>query len=243
MKTIFKKEINLFFSSLVGYVAIIVFLVTTGLFVWVFPETNVLDYGFSNIDQLFVVAPWVFMFLIPAVTMRSFSEEISSGTIELLATRPLSDLSIILGKYFAAVVLVLFSVLPTLLYFHSIYQLGDPVGNIDTGATWGSYIGLVLLAGCFAAIGVFASSLSKNQIIAFVLALFLCFFMYIAFDFLAGLDMFYATIDNLIEELGINAHYNSISRGVLDTRDVIYFFSVIALFILFTKFSLESRKW
>ena len=236
MKTIFKKEINLFFSSLVGYVAIIVFLVTTGLFVWVFPETNVLDYGFSNIDQLFVVAPWVFMFLIPAVTMRSFSEEISSGTIELLATRPLSDLSIILGKYFAAVVLVLFSVLPTLLYFHSIYQLGDPVGNIDTGATWGSYIGLVLLAGCFAAIGVFASSLSKNQIIAFVLALFLCFFMYIAFDFLAGLDMFYATIDNLIEELGINAHYNSISRGVLDTRDVIYFFSVIALFILFTKF-------
>ena len=243
MITIFLKEINLFFSSLVGYIAIVVFLVITGLLVWIFPDTNVLDYGFANLEQLFVIASWVFMFLIPAVTMRSFSEEISAGTIELLVTRPLSDLSIILGKYFAAVVLVLFSVCPTLLYFYSIHSLGDPVGNIDTGATWGSYLGLIFLASAFAAIGVFASSISRNQIVSFVLALFLCFFMYIAFDFLSDLEIFYATIDNIIEELGINAHYRSISRGVLDTRDLIYFISLNAIFILLTKFSLESRKW
>jgi ABC-2 type transport system permease protein len=243
MLSIFRKEINVFFSSLIGYIVLMVFLVGIGLFVWIFPETNVLDYGYSALDTLFYAAPWVFMFLIPAITMRSFSEEIGSGTIELLATRPLTDLDIILGKYFAALVLVVFSVLPTFVYFYSVYQLGSPVGNIDTGATWGSYIGLIFLGGTFVSIGIFASSLTRNQIVAFILAVFLCFIFYIAFESLSSLDIFYAKIDDIVEMLGINYHYQSISRGVVDTRDVIYFISLITLFIYLTKVSLESRKW
>jgi ABC-2 type transport system permease protein len=175
--------------------------------------------------------------------VRSFSEEIGLGTIELLTTRPLTDLDIILGKYFAALVLVVFSILPTFIFFYSVYQLGSPAGNIDTGATWGSYIGLVFLGAAFVAIGIFASSLTKNQIVAFILAVFLCFFFFMAFESLSKLNVFYATADDMIEMLGINAHYVSISRGVVDTRDVIYFLSLITLFISFTKVSLESRKW
>jgi ABC-2 type transport system permease protein len=243
MISIFRKEINVFFSSLIGYIALMVFLVGIGLFVWIFPETNVLDYGYSALDTLFYAAPWVFMFLIPAITMRSFSEEIGSGTIELLVTRPLTDLDIILGKYFAALVLVVFSILPTFIYFYSVYQLGSPVGNIDTGATWGSYIGLIFLGGTFVSIGIFASSLTRNQIVAFILAVFLCFFFYIVFESLSSLSVFYAKFDDIIEMLGINYHYQSISRGVVDTRDVIYFVSLITLFIYLTKVSLESRKW
>ena len=243
MISIFRKEINVFFSSLIGYIALSVFLVGIGLFVWVFPDTNVLDYGFAGLDALFFTAPWVFMFLIPAITMRSFSEEIGLGTIELLATRPLTDLDIILGKYFAALALVVFSIFPTFTFFYSVYQLGSPVGNIDTGATWGSYIGLVFLGAAFVAIGIFASSLTKNQIVAFILAVFLCFFFFIAFESLSKLNIFYAKTDDIIEMLGINAHYVSLSRGVVDTRDVIYFLSLITLFISFTKVSLESRKW
>jgi len=241
--SIFRKEINVFFSSLIGYIALMVFLVGIGLFVWIFPETNVLDYGYSALDTLFYAAPWVFMFLIPAITMRSFSEEIGSGTIELLATRPLTELDIILGKYFAALVLVVFSILPTFIYFYSVYQLGAPAGNIDTGATWGSYIGLIFLGGTFTSIGIFASSITRNQIVAFILAVFLCFFFYIAFESLSSLDVFYAKIDDIIEMLGINYHYQSISRGVVDTRDLIYFISLITLFLYLTKVSLESRKW
>lgn len=243
MYSIFKKEVNLFLSSLVGQIALIVFFLATGLFIWVFPETNVLDYGFATLQQLFVTGPWVFMFLIPAITMRSFSEEISSGTFELLATRPVRDIEIIFGKYLAALMLVLFSLIPTLIYFYTVYVLGSPPGNMDTGATWGSYIGLFLLGGVFVSIGLFASSISSNQIIAFVLGVFLCFFLYMAFDYLSRLDLFLASIDNLIASLGIYEHYQSISRGVVDTRDLIYFLSVIALFLLLTKTSLESRKW
>jgi ABC-2 type transport system permease protein len=243
MISIFRKEINVFFSSLIGYIALSVFLVGIGLFVWIFPDTNVLDYGFAGLDTLFFTAPWVFMFLIPAITMRSFSEEIGLGTIELLATRPLTDLDIILGKYFAALVLVVFSVLPTFIFFYSVYQLGSPVGNIDTGATCGSYIGLVFLGAAFVAIGIFASSLTKNQIVAFILAVFLCFFFYIAFESLSKLNVFYDTADDMIDMMGINAHYVYLSRGVVDTRDVIYFLSLITLFISFTKVSIESRKW
>jgi ABC-2 type transport system permease protein len=243
MMSIFRKEINLFFSSLIGYIALLVFLTGIGLFVWVFPDTNVLDYGYAGLDILFYTAPWVFLFLIPAVTMRSFSEEIGTGTIELLATRPLTDYDIILGKYFAALTLVVFSILPTFVYFYSIYQLGLPKGNIDVGATWGSYIGLFFLGATFTAIGLFASSLTRNQIVAFILALFLCFFFYAAFDALSKLNIFVAKIDDIIEMIGINAHYISISRGIIDTRDIVYFLSLIILFIVLTKVSLESRKW
>lgn len=243
MLSIFKKEINSFFSSLIGYITIGVFLIASGLFIWVFPETSVLDYGYANLDSLFVMAPWFFIFLIPAITMRSFSEEYKSGTIELLATKPIKDIEIILGKYLATFVLVLFSIIPTFIYFYTVYELGSPKGNIDTGATWGSYIGLIMMGGAYVAIGVFASSLTDNQIIAFILGLFFCFFFYIGFDYLSEISSFVGKFDNILLSMGIADHYNSISRGVLDTKDVLYFLSVIVIFILSTKMVLQSRKW
>ena len=210
---------------------------------WVFPgDSNVLDNGYSNIDGLFVVAPWVFMFLIPAITMRSFSDEKKSGTIELLLTRPLTDLQIILSKYLAGFILVLFSLIPTLIYYVSVHFMGNPSGNIDTGGMWGSYIGLLFLASVFVSIGIFASSITENQVVAFIVAVFLCFFSFIGFDSISGLDLF-GKVDTLIMSLSVNEHYISMSRGVIDTRDVFYFLSVIGIFILFTKTTLESRKW
>lgn len=243
MFNIFLKELNHFFSSLIGYIAIIVFLLATGLFLWVFPDTSVLDYGFATLESLFYMAPWIFMFLIPAITMRSFSEEYNTGTIEILNTKPLTENRIIGGKYLAAFFLVLFSLLPTLIYFYSVSSLGAPAGNIDSGATWGSYIGLLLLGGAFVAIGIFASAITNNQIVAFIIAIFLCFFVYIGFDYVSRLDIFFASLDSFIEQLGIDAHYQSIGRGVVDTRDLIYFLSLIAAFLYFTKIALESRKW
>jgi ABC-2 type transport system permease protein len=210
---------------------------------WVFPgEMNILDAGYANIDTLFVIAPWVFMFLIPAITMRSFADEKKSGTIELLLTRPLSDLHIVLAKYWAGVTLVLLSLIPTITYYITVHFLGNPVGNIDTGGMWGSYFGLFFLASGFVAVGIFSSSISENQIISFIVAVFLCFFLYIGFDSISNLALF-GKIDALIIQLGIQEHYISMSRGVIDTRDVIYFFSLAAIFLLLTKTVLESRKW
>lgn len=243
MLSIFLKEINTFFSSLIGYMTITVFLVITALFNWVFPDTSILTYEQASLDYFFETAPWILIFLVSAITMRSFSEEINNGTIELLSTRPLSDLQIVLGKFFANLFLVLICILPTLVYYFSVYQLGAEPGNIDTGATNGSYIGLLLLGAVFVSIGIFTSSLSSNQIVAFLLAVFLCFFFFVAFDYLSKLNVFYAKIDDIIENIGIYTHYNSISRGVLDTRDLIYFLSFTGFFILLTKISLESRKW
>jgi ABC-2 type transport system permease protein len=174
--------------------------------------------------------------------MRSFADEKKTGTIEILLTKPITDLQIILAKYFAGMALVIFSLLPTLLYYYTIYRLGNPVGNIDTGGTWGSYIGLFFLASAFTSIGIFASSLADNQIVAFILAVFLCFFFYIGFDYISALDLF-GKVDDVILSLGINDHYTSMSRGVIDTRDVIYYLSLSGIFILSTKTSLESRKW
>jgi ABC-2 type transport system permease protein len=244
MFTLFKKEIRAFLSSLIGYIAICVFLLIVGLFLWILPagSTNILDNGYAGLDSLFTLAPWVFLFLIPAITMRSFSEEKKTGTIEFLLTKPLTDLQIILAKYAAGVTLVLFSLLPTLIYYYSIYKLGNPVGNIDSGGTWGSYIGLFFLASAFTSIGIFASSLSDNQIVAFILSMFLCFFCYIGFEYISMLDMF-GKMDDLLLSLGINDHYKSMSRGVIDTRDVVYYLSLIGIFILLTKTTLESRKW
>lgn len=243
MLSIFYKEINTFFSSLIGYITMAVFLVVMGLFVWVFPDTSVLSYEYATLDYFFTTAPWILMFLIPAVTMRSFSEEINTGTIELLTTRPLSDWQIVLGKFFAALVLAIVCIIPTLIYYVSIYMLGAETGNIDTGATNGSYIGLLLLGGAFVSIGLFTSSLTSNQIVAFLGAVFLCFFFYSAFDFLSRLDVFFAKVDDIIENIGILSHYNSISRGVLDTRDLVYFFSFTGAFLFLTKLAIESRKW
>ena len=247
MFTLLKKEIRSFLSSLIGYIAIGVFLLLLGLFMWVLDSSssnnsNVLESGFANIDPLFIIAPWVFLFLIPAITMRSFADEKKAGTIELLLTRPLTDLQIILAKYLAGFVLVLFSLLPTLIYYYSVYRLGSPVGNIDTGGMWGSYIGLLFLGAAFVSIGIFASAITDNQVVSFILACFLCFFIYTGFDFISSFSLF-GKVDNIILAMGINSHYVSMSRGVVDTRDVIYFISLIAVFILGTRTVLESRKW
>ncbi len=243
MLALYIKEIRSFLNSITGYVVIIVFLVTTGSFLWFFPsDFNILDYGYANLDGLFIVAPIVFLFLVPAITMRSFSEEKKSGTIELLLTRPLSDLQIILAKYLASVTLVIIAIIPTLVYFFSVYQLGFPIGNLDVGSIWGSYIGLIFLGAAFASIGVFASSITDNQVISFIIAIVLSAFLYLGFEFIYSLDLF-GNIDIFIRSLGISAHYSSISRGVVDTRDVIYFLSVITLFISLTNFSLSKRSW
>lgn len=243
MFTLYKKEIRAFLSSLIGYIAICVFLLLVGLFLWILPtDSNLLNNGYAGLDSLFELAPWVFLFLIPSITMRSFADEKKAGTIEFLLTKPLTDMQIILAKYLAGITLVLFSLLPTLIYYYSIYKLGNPIGNIDSGGTWGSYIGLFFLASAFTSIGIFASSLSDNQIIAFILSVFLCFFSYIGFEYISRLDLF-GKVDDFILSIGINDHYISMSRGVIDTRDIVYFLSLISLFTLLTKTSLESRKW
>lgn len=242
MLTIFKKEVAGFFSSLIAYISIVVFLLVTGLFVWVFPDTSILEYGFASMDSFFGIAPWIFLFLIPAITMRSFSEENKSGTIELLVTRPITELQIILGKYFAGLMIVFLAILPTLMYYVTVYQLGAVKGNIDTGAVIGSYIGLLFLAASLVSIGIFASSLSDNQIVAFIVAVFISFICYAGFDSFSKLDLF-GKVDNIIASIGINEHYQSMSRGVLDSRDAIYFIGFISFFVLLTRMVLESRKW
>ncbi len=243
MVALIRKEIDSFFSSLTGYVVIIVFLVLSGLFMWVFPgDLNIPDSGYATLDTLFIIAPWVFLFLVPAVTMRMFAEEKRSGTLELLLVRPLTDLQIVLAKFSAAVVLVIISLVPTLIYFWSVYKLGNPPGNLDTGAIWGSYIGLVFLAGCYAAIGVFASSLTDNQIVAFIVAVLLCFFFFTGFEMISALPL-PLRIEELLLYMGINEHYRSVSRGVVDSRDVVYFLALIAFFIFLTRTVLQSRKW
>jgi len=243
MFALFLKEIRSFLSSLIGYIVITVFLIVVGLFLWVFPtEFNILDYGYANVDGLFIIAPFVFLFLVPAVTMRSFSEEQKSGTLELLFTRPLSDMQIIFAKYLAGLVLIVFSLIPTIIYFVSVWYLGLPIGNIDAGGFWGSFIGLLFLGASFVSIGIFSSSLSDNQVVAFVLAIILSAFLYLGFEFIYSLDLF-GSIDLFIKSLGISDHYSSISKGVIDTRDIIYFVSVITVFLFLTKLSLARRKW
>lgn len=243
MFTLLKKEINSFLSSLIGYIVIAVFLLVNGLFLWVLPaEFNILDFGYAGIDGLFMLAPFVFLFLIPAITMKSFADENRSGTIELLLTRPLTDLQIVLSKYFASLILVVLALIPTFIYMISVYKLGSPPGNMDMGAAWGSYIGLLFLAAAFVSIGLFCSSITDNAIVSFLLAVFLCFTIDYGFYFIHSFELF-GSFDLFILQLGIDEHYLSMSRGVIDTRDVLYFLSLITLFILLTKISLEKRKW
>jgi ABC-2 type transport system permease protein len=243
MWALLKKEINSFLNSLIGYIVICVFLLFVGLFMWVLPtDANVIDNGYADLSTLFTIAPWLFLFLIPAITMRSFADEKSSETIELLHTRPLSDLSIILAKYFGGLFLVVFSLLPTLVYFLSVYQLGDPAGNIDTGSVWGSYIGLLLLAAAFVSIGIFSSAITNNQIVSFILAVFISWGLWIGLETVASFQ-FLGTWDHVLLGIGINSHYSSLSRGVIDTRDVVYLVSLISVFIALTRTVLESRKW
>lgn len=242
MIAVFRKEFSSFLNTLIAYMVIGVFLTATGLLMWVFPETAVLDSEYAGMDTLFSLAPYVFIFLIPAITMRSFAEEKKLGTLDLLLTKPLSDWDIILGKYIASLSLVCFALLPTVLYYYSVYQLGNPEGNIDSSGVAGSYIGLVLLAAVFCAAGIFASSATSNQIIAFVLGSFLCFFLYTGFQSISTLP-FLSTIALMVQDMGILAHYESLSKGLIDSRDVVYFLSVCAGFLLITKTIMVSRTW
>ncbi|MBW3130097.1 gliding motility-associated ABC transporter permease subunit GldF [Hymenobacter profundi] len=241
MYSILRKEFNAFLSSPVAYVVIGVFLVATGLFVWVFPDSSVLDYGYADLQTLFNIAPWIFLFLIPAITMRTFAEEKKAGTIELLLTRPLTDGQIIGGKYLACLLLALLALVPTLLYYYSVYQLGNPEGNIDSAATVGSYLGLGLLAAVFAAIGIFASAITRDQIIAFLVAVVGCFLVYTGFDSLAS--VFEGSTAYYISQLGIAAHYRDLSKGLIDSRDLLYFLSMIVALLWATRLTLRSRNW
>ena len=237
MLAILKKEINSFFASPIGYLVVSLFLVVTGLFLWVFEgEFNIPSSGFADLAPFFLLAPWIFTFLIPAITMRSFSEEQKTGTLELLLTKPISTLQLVLGKYFGALVLIIITIIPTLIYVVAIYQLGNPVGNLDIGVTIGSYVGLILLAASFIAMGVYASTLSDNQIVAFILAVLFCFVFYFGIEGIASYT------SPFIANFGMQTHYDSISRGVIDTRDLIYFISIIAFFIYLTKSKLEKKR-
>ena len=243
MRFLFQKEIQGFFSSLTGYLVITVFLAVTGLCLWVFPGVlNIPESGYASLDSLFYIAPWVFLFLVPAITMRSFAEETKTGTIELLLTKPISEWQLTLAKFLAATTLVLIALLPCVVYIISVWQLGNPPGNLDTGATYGAMIGLILLGAVYAAIGTFASSLTDNQIIAFIAAALTAFVFYEGFDALAKL-ISAAEVQDFISYLGIKEHYASISRGVVDLRDLVYFFGVMLMFLLLTRLKLQSRKW
>jgi len=242
MTQIFLKEFNGFLNSLIAYIVIGVFLTAIGLLMWVFPDSSVLDYGFADMDSLFSLGPYVFIFLIPAITMKSFAEEKKLGTLELLYTKPLSDWAIITGKYLACFALVILALFPTLIYYVSIYQLGNPVGNIDTAGVVGSYLGFALLGGVFCAIGIFASSITPNQIVSFIVAAFLCFLFYSGFESVSAL-FFQGQFSLAVKQLGILYHYEAMSRGLIDSRDVIYFFSVVAFLLLLTKTFLSSRTW
>lgn len=241
MKAIFIKEINSFFASPIGFLVIGIFLVINSLFLFVFKgEFNILDNGFADLSPFFVLSPWVFLFLVPAVTMRSFSEERKQGTLEILLTKPLTEIQLIMGKFLGAFTLIFLALLPTLFFVYTIWQLGNPIGNIDLAATIGSYIGLLFMAATFTAIGVFASTLSQNQIVAFIIAVLLCLLMLYGFDAISNLNLFGNQFP--IETLGLQYHFNSVSRGVIDTRNLVYFVSVALIFLMFTKINLKQIK-
>ena len=234
MYSLLKKEITSFFGSLTGYVVIFVFLLATGLFLWVFPGNyNITEGGYASLDGLFSLAPWVYLFLVPAITMRLFAEEKRMGTMEVLLTRPLSVYKIVMAKYFAGLILVTISLIPTFIYFYSIYSLGNPIGSIDIGGTLGAYIGLFFLAAIYVAIGLLASSMTDNQIFSFILAMGLSFLAYLGFDLLGAMQL-PSAVQQVITSFGINEHYNSISRGVIDSRDLVYFLATITLLLFIT---------
>lgn len=242
MFRIFLKEINSFLDSLIGYAVVVVFLVAVGLLMWVFPETSVLDYGFAEMDTLFTLGPFVFIFLVPAITMRSFAEERKMGTLEWLLTKPVSEGDLVLGKFLAAVCLVVLSLAPTLIYYVTLYQLGNPVGNVDTSGVIGSYVGLILLGAVFCALGILASSLVANQIVAFLLAALLSFLLFSGFESMAAL-IADGSIALLVRQVGIQYHFESLSRGLIDSRDVAYFFALGGVLLLGAKTVLSSRSW
>lgn len=235
MLAILKKEINSFFASTIGYLVIGIFLLMTGLFLWVFEgEFNVFDYGYADLTPFFQLCPWLFLFLIPAVTMRSISDERRGGTLELLLTKPLGETALVLGKFFGALILIIIALIPTLIYVFAIDRLANPVGNYDAGVVLGSYSGVLFLAMVYTSIGIFASSLAQNQVVAFITAVVICFVLYYGLDALTSVEM--------VQQWSLRTHFDSISRGVLDTRDLLYFTSLTALFLLFTVLKLKSTR-
>lgn len=240
MKAILFREIKSFFGSPIGYLVIAIFLLLNGLFLWVFEgDYNILKSGFADLSPFFTLAPWILIFLIPAVTMRSFSDEMKQGTLELLFTKPLSIWQIVNGKFFGSMVLIVIAIIPTFIYVKVISSLGMPEGNIDMGSTMGSYFGLLFLIASYCAIGIFTSTLSNNQIVGFILSVFLCFLFYFGFE---GLATTIPSLENFISKLGMDNHFKSMSRGVLDTRDILYFVSLTVLFLSLTVFKLKSLK-
>ena len=239
MLSIIKKEFNSFFASPIAYLVVGVFLLINGLFLFIFNDDfNLLNAGFADVNPFFYLTPWVFLFLIPAITMKSFADEFSSGTIELLKTKPISNWQIVLGKFWASLLLVVIALVPTFIYVFTIYKLGNPVGNIDFGSTIGSYIGLLFLASTYTSIGLFTSTLSKNQIVAFIFGIFITFILFYGFD---AMSNSFSSSSLSIQKLGINHHFKSISRGVIDTRDLVYFLSVTFFFLFITKLRLENE--
>ena len=237
MLAILKKELNSFFATPIGYLVIAVFLIVNGLFLWIFNDDyNILNAGFADLTSFFFISPWLFLFLIPAITMRSFSDEFRLGTIEILKTKPLSNWQIVFGKYVGALVLIVLALIPTLIYVFSIYKLGDPIGNLDTGSTIGSYLGLLFLASAYTSVGIYTSTFSNNQIVAFIIAAAICFFLFYGFEALADMG-----ISESLRSFGMNDHFKSISRGVIDTRDVIYFISITLFFLFLTNLKLATE--
>jgi ABC-2 type transport system permease protein len=239
MWSVCKKELRQFFSSLTGYIAIVVFLLVNGLMLFVF-DNNIFDFGYATLERFFQLSPWILLLLIPAITMRSFSDEFKAGTYEILQTRPLSRTQIIAGKYFGSLIVVLVALLPTIVYIFSIQKLSSNEG-IDTGATIGSYFGLVFLAAVFTSIGICTSSFTNNSVVAFIVSLIGCALLYYGFSAISKLPALSGGADYYVEMAGIDFHYRSVSRGVIDTRDVIYFFSVVILFLSVTNRNLLKR--
>ncbi len=239
---IFKKEVFQYFSSATGYISIGIFLITTWLFCWVFPSTNFLEFGFAEMDTFFNIAPYLLLFLIPALTMRQFSDEFKSGTFELLITKPIGDLKLVLGKFLSAWFLVFIALFLTFIYLFSLYQMANPTGNIDISGTFGSYLGLWLLGGVFCAIGIFCSATTNNQIIAFIISLSLCYFLYDGLSRLAEIPLFSGNISYFLDNFSLFSHFKSMGRGILDSRDLIYFLSLIFLFIYLAKYSIQFKK-
>ena len=239
MLAIFKKEFNSFFTSTIAYLTIGIFLLINGLFLWVFDDDfNILNAGFADLTSFFYLAPWILIFLIPAITMKTFADEFRSGTIEILKTRPITNLTLVLGKFFAILTLLIIVLIPTFVYAYSIHELGNPVGNLDYGSISGSYIGLFLLASSFASIGIFTSTLSKNQVVAFLLGICMVFLFYYGFDAVSSL---FGDYSYTIKLFGMNEHYKSISRGVIDSRDILYFMSIIIFFLFVSKQKLTNE--
>lgn len=240
MISILKKEVASFFNSLIAYIVIGVFLLLMGLMFWLYPATNILDYGYAEMDMFFQVAPFVLLFFVPAVTMKMLSEEIKSGTLELLFTKPISVLDIVLGKFFSCLVITLLALLPTFIYYISIYNLGNPIGNIDSAAVFGSYFGLILLAAVYCAVGIFMSSLTKSQVVAFLLSALVCYILFVGLGQFAAL--FSGSVEYLISYFGLDFHYNSLGKGVLDSRNILFLLSISISFLLLTLLSLKTIR-